>query len=75
VSGGLNWNGLIARLSENAGRIKHGEVGLVLKVHEGKIVHITHSVTETAREPGGPIADVSSPGCEDQKSGELSDNQ
>jgi len=76
MSGGLNWEGIMARLSENAGRVKHGEAGVTLKIHEGKIVHVTHSVTETAREPGGPIAGAGGPGCEDQKpSGKLSGEQ
>jgi len=75
MGGGLDWQGMIARLSDNASRVKHGEAGIILKIHEGKIVHITHSVTETAREPGGPIAGVSNPGCESRKSGELSDKQ
>jgi hypothetical protein len=71
VSGGLNWQCVIARLSDNASKVKHGEAGVILKIHEGKIVHVTHTVTETSREPGGPIAGVSSSGCEDQKPGEL----
>ena len=53
---GLNWSDIIARLSENAGLIKHGETGVILKIHEGKIVHVTYSVTETSRGPGGMIA-------------------
>jgi hypothetical protein len=75
MDSGLNWEGIITRLSNNAGRVKHGEAGVILKIHEGKIVHITHSVTETAREPGGAIADTNSPGCEDQKSGEILTSQ
>ena len=59
MSGGLDWQGVIARLSDNASRVKHGETGVILKIHEGKIVHVTHTVTETAREPGGAIAGIS----------------
>jgi hypothetical protein len=51
----FNWDGIICRLEENVGKITHGEVAVILKIHEKKIVHITHSVTETAREPGGTI--------------------
>ena len=51
----FNWDGIISRLEENAGKILHGEVAVILKVHERKIVRITHAVTETTREPGGTI--------------------
>ena len=57
MGGGVNCDKLISRLLDNAKEIKHGEVGLILKIHDGKIARVTFSKTETSKEPGGPIAD------------------
>ena len=53
----LDWTQIITRLSENAVKIKYGEAGIILKIHEGKVVHVTHVSTETIREPGGTITE------------------
>jgi hypothetical protein len=55
VGSALNWDGIICRLEENAGKITHGEVAVTLKVHEKRIVRITYATTETVKEPGETI--------------------
>jgi hypothetical protein len=37
-------------LFENAGRLKYGSVAVILKIHEGRVVGVTHTVTETTRQ-------------------------
>ena len=39
------------RLFENVSKVKYGQISVSLKVHSGRIVDITHTVTESMREP------------------------
>jgi hypothetical protein len=43
---------IAARLLENAVRIRYGKVAAELNVHDGRIVDVTHTVTESMRERG-----------------------
>ena len=56
----LDWTGVMDQLKENIERVDHGEVTLTFKIHEKHIVHVIHSFTQMAREPGGLIV---CPGC------------
>jgi hypothetical protein len=38
------------RLCENAETIRYGSVSATLKIHNGRIVDVTHSTTESKRE-------------------------
>lgn len=38
------------RLFENVSKIKFGQVSVSLKIHSGRLVDITHSLTESMRE-------------------------
>jgi hypothetical protein len=38
------------RLCENATKIRYGSVSATLKIHDGRVVDITHSTTESTRE-------------------------
>jgi hypothetical protein len=38
------------RLCENATKIRYGSVSAVLKIHDGRVVDVTHSTTENTRE-------------------------
>jgi len=40
------------RLCENAKRIRYGSVSSTLRIHNGRIVDVTHSTTESKREEG-----------------------
>ena len=40
------------RLCENATKIRYGSVSATLKIHDGRVVDITHSTTESTREKG-----------------------
>ncbi|MCL2800528.1 MAG: DUF2292 domain-containing protein [Treponema sp.] len=46
----LNIINLAARLLENATKIRYGSVSATLKIHDGRIVDVTHSKTENTRE-------------------------
>ena len=37
---------LIERLAQNIAKIRYGTVSVTLKIHDGRVVDITHSVTE-----------------------------
>jgi len=41
---------IAGRLVETAGCIRFGSVSVTLKVHNGRIVDVTHTVTESSRE-------------------------
>jgi hypothetical protein len=43
---------IVARLAENAAGLRYGTAAVSLRVHDGRIVDITHTVTESTREPG-----------------------
>ena len=38
------------RLTENASKIRYGSVSTTLKIHNGRVVDVTHSTTESTRE-------------------------
>jgi hypothetical protein len=38
------------RLCENATKIRYGSVSTTLKIHDGRVVDVTHSTTENTRE-------------------------
>jgi len=38
------------RLFENATRIRYGMISASLKIHNGRIVDVTHTLTESTRE-------------------------
>lgn len=38
------------RLIENASTIRYGSVAVDLRIHDGRVVDVTHRVTETLRE-------------------------
>ena len=39
---------IAGRLVETAGKIRYGSVSVILKIHDGRIVDVTHTVTESA---------------------------
>ena len=38
------------RLCENAAKIRYGSVSATLKIHDGRVTDVTHSITENTRE-------------------------
>lgn len=44
---------IAGRLVKTAGNVRFGSVSVNLKIHDGRIVDITHSVTESTREQKG----------------------
>jgi hypothetical protein len=38
------------RICENAKRIRYGSVSATLKIHNGRVIDVTHSTTESTRE-------------------------
>jgi len=38
------------RLNENAHKIRYGSVSATLKIHNGRVIDVTHSTTESTRE-------------------------
>jgi hypothetical protein len=40
------------RLCENAKKIHYGSVSATLKIHNGRVIDVTHSTTESTREKG-----------------------
>ncbi|MDR2923491.1 MAG: DUF2292 domain-containing protein [Treponema sp.] len=38
------------RIWENAVKIRYGSVSATLKIHDGRVVDVTHSTTESTRE-------------------------
>jgi hypothetical protein len=46
-------NGIAGRLIETAGNIRYVSVSVNLKIQDGRIVDITHTVTESTRERNG----------------------
>jgi hypothetical protein len=43
-------NKITETLFANAAKIKHGEVSVILKIHESHIAGVTHSVYEVVKE-------------------------
>jgi len=48
---------IVARLLSNATGLQYGQVSVCLKVHSGRIVDVTHTVTESVKETGIKEAD------------------
>ena len=38
------------RLCENAAKIRFGSVSATLKIHDGRVTDVTHSITENTKE-------------------------
>jgi hypothetical protein len=47
---GQNIIKIAERVYENAAKIRYGSVSTILKIHDGRVVDITHSTTENTRE-------------------------
>ncbi|MDR0585072.1 MAG: YezD family protein [Treponema sp.] len=45
---------IVERLATNAAGIRYGTAAVTLRVHDGRIVDITHTVTESQKEYLGP---------------------
>jgi hypothetical protein len=41
---------VVERLAENAAGIRYGTAAVTLRIHDGRIVDITHTVTESQKE-------------------------
>jgi len=46
----LNFMDIAERLWENAAKIQYGSVSVTLKIHNGQVVSITHTTSESIRE-------------------------
>jgi hypothetical protein len=46
--------GIVSRLLETAGNIRYGAAGVEFKIHNGRVVDVIHTVTESMRESGLP---------------------
>ena len=42
------------RICENAAKIRYGSVTATLNIHNGRVVDVTHSTTESTREKESP---------------------
>jgi hypothetical protein len=42
---------IVARLAENAAGLRYGTAAVSLRIHNGRIVDITYTVTESTRGP------------------------
>jgi len=43
---------IVARLLSNAAGIKFGSVSVTVKIHSGRVMDVTHTVTESVKEAG-----------------------
>jgi hypothetical protein len=43
---------IAGRLVETAGKVRYGSAAVLLKIHDGLVVDVTYTVTESARERG-----------------------
>jgi hypothetical protein len=41
---------IVKKMAENLNGLRYGSVSVMLKVHEGRIVDINHTVTQTTKE-------------------------
>jgi len=48
---------IVARLLSNAAGLQYGSVSVTVKIHSGRIMDITHTVTESMKESGAKKAD------------------
>jgi hypothetical protein len=37
---------IVRRLSENLSRVRYGQVSVTLKIHDGRVADVTHTVTD-----------------------------
>jgi hypothetical protein len=44
---------IVQRICENAAKIHYGSVSATLTIHNGRVIAVTHSTTESTREQGG----------------------
>jgi hypothetical protein len=49
-----NITSIAERICENAAKIRYGSVSATLKIHDGRVVDVTHSTTESTREKEKP---------------------
>jgi hypothetical protein len=49
----INEQGILHKLAANLGGVKFGEVAVLLKVHDGRVVAVTHTVTSSTRQSAG----------------------
>ena len=49
---------IVARLLSNTADLKFGSVSVTVKIHSGRIMDITHTVTESMRDAGTKEADT-----------------
>ena len=47
---GENIINIAERINENAKKIRYGSVSATLKIHNGRVIDVTHSTTESTRE-------------------------
>jgi hypothetical protein len=47
-----NAEAITSRLLSNVAGLKYGSVSVTLKVHNGRIMDVTHTVTESVKESG-----------------------
>jgi hypothetical protein len=45
---------IVARLAENSAGLRYGTAAVSLRIHDGRIVDITYTVTESQKEYPGP---------------------
>jgi hypothetical protein len=48
---------IVKRLLSNAAGLKYGSVSVIIKVHNGRAMDVTHTVTESMKEAGTKEAD------------------
>jgi hypothetical protein len=41
---------IVSKLLGNIGTVRYGDVSVLLKVHDGRVVSVTHTVTESTRQ-------------------------
>ena len=46
---------IVERLAANTASIRYGTAAVTLRIHDGRIVDITHTVTESQKEYPGPV--------------------
>ena len=56
--------GIVARLLSNAAGLRYGSVSVSARLHDGRIVDVTYSTTESMREPEGKKDKANDTGAE-----------
>ena len=49
---------IIARLLTNAAGLQYGSVSVTIKIHSGRVMDVTHTVTESMKDIGTKEADA-----------------